>query len=219
MCAAPDWLRQYFTCWYNQPMHAEADYPHGRSRYNNRGCRCEICVTDRRAYIRAYMKKNRGRYAAKERAYRRSAKARNYGAVYRTNHRDQIAQQSSQYNHSPAGKMASKRAHQRRKQKLYNSHGDATIQQKLARWEYFGGLCYICRNTAGAMDHVKALARGGSLWPANLRPICKSCNSWKNNRTLEELQARGLPPPRAPYLTAPLLAQRMRGQIPLPCPS
>jgi hypothetical protein len=31
-------------------------------------------------------------------------------------------------------------------------------------------------------DHVKPLARGGSNWPANLRPACKSCNSRKGAR-------------------------------------
>jgi len=57
--------------------------------------------------------------------------------------------------------------------------GQATAEQRAARWEVFGGKCYICGAPAEAIDHVVPLARGGSNWPANLRPICNRCNSTK----------------------------------------
>ena len=57
--------------------------------------------------------------------------------------------------------------------------GQASIEQMTARWDYYGGLCYICGMPAEATDHVIPLAKGGSNWPANLRPICKRCNSVK----------------------------------------
>lgn len=57
--------------------------------------------------------------------------------------------------------------------------GSCNKTQFNARWEYYGGLCWVCRRVATAMDHVKPLAKGGTHWPANLRPICQPCNSRK----------------------------------------
>lgn len=53
-------------------------------------------------------------------------------------------------------------------------------QQIRARVEFYGGICWICRAVPyQAIDHVKPLARGGSNWPSNLRPVCRECNSRK----------------------------------------
>ena len=57
--------------------------------------------------------------------------------------------------------------------------GRCTKAQAEARWAYYGGRCWVCKAPAVAMDHVKPLARGGSHWPSNQRPICRSCNSRK----------------------------------------
>ena len=54
-----------------------------------------------------------------------------------------------------------------------------TAEHIQGRWELWGGRCYVCGAEAEAIDHVIPLARGGSHWPANLRPICGSCNSRK----------------------------------------
>jgi 5-methylcytosine-specific restriction endonuclease McrA len=45
----------------------------------------------------------------------------------------------------------------------------------------YGDRCYICGEPMEAIDHVKPLTKGGSHWPANIRPICWKCNSTKNN--------------------------------------
>lgn len=51
-----------------------------------------------------------------------------------------------------------------------------------ARWAMWGGKCWMCGTFATATDHVKPLCKGGSNWPANLRPACKPCNSRKGRR-------------------------------------
>ncbi len=53
------------------------------------------------------------------------------------------------------------------------------------RWAMWGGLCWVCGVKAEATDHVIPLSRGGAHWPANLRPICKVCNSSKNAKVHE----------------------------------
>jgi hypothetical protein len=67
-----------------------------------------------------------------------------------------------------------------RRMRMRRARGHSTDPQIRARIDFYGGLCWICRSAPyEALDHVKPLARGGSNWPANLRPACQSCNSQK----------------------------------------
>lgn len=52
-------------------------------------------------------------------------------------------------------------------------------EQRAARSAMWGDRCWLCGVEATAMDHVKPVAKGGLHVPANLRPICKPCNSRK----------------------------------------
>lgn len=51
-----------------------------------------------------------------------------------------------------------------------------------AKWNYWGGRCWICNAAANSWDHVKPLTKGGSHMLCNLRPACRSCNSSKSNK-------------------------------------
>lgn len=55
-----------------------------------------------------------------------------------------------------------------------------TAAQLAARLEFWGGRCWMCGDTATALDHVKPLSKGGWHALANIRPACTSCNSKKN---------------------------------------
>lgn len=57
--------------------------------------------------------------------------------------------------------------------------GTATVEQLQARWDFYGGRCYLCGDPAVEWDHVLPLARGGSDWPSNQRPSCGPCNRSK----------------------------------------
>ena len=57
-----------------------------------------------------------------------------------------------------------------------------TAQHIEQRWIFYGGKCWICGCVASAIDHVKPLDKGGSHFPANLRPVCKPCNSKKGTK-------------------------------------
>lgn len=57
-----------------------------------------------------------------------------------------------------------------------------TKEHIAARWEMWGGQCWICGAPATAIDHVKPLTAGGGHWPCNLRPICEHCNPSKGNK-------------------------------------
>lgn len=69
-----------------------------------------------------------------------------------------------------------------RRARIAGAAGHATAEQIAARVAYYGGRCWMCRAPWEHIDHVKPVARGGSNWPANLRPACASCNSAKRDR-------------------------------------
>lgn len=60
--------------------------------------------------------------------------------------------------------------------------GECTPRQLIARLDVFANRCWMCRQPAGEVDHVKPLSAGGSQWPANLRPACQACNTAKNSQ-------------------------------------
>lgn len=76
----------------------------------------------------------------------------------------------------PARVKASKAAYRSRHRR---AGGACTAEQLRARIDYFGGRCYVCGVLYEAVDHVKPIAAGGTHHPANLRPICNTCNSRK----------------------------------------
>jgi 5-methylcytosine-specific restriction endonuclease McrA len=82
-----------------------------------------------------------------------------------------------------AAAAARRRAHNE------NAPGCSSVVQRKARAEVYGGLCYLCGRPGKAMDHVIPLSKGGSNWPANLRPICGSCNNTKRDSWPYDIEA------------------------------
>lgn len=76
----------------------------------------------------------------------------------------------------------------RRRARKHDAPGGTytTAAHIAARWEMFGGRCWICGCPAEATDHMIALAKGGSHWPSNLRPICEHHNAVKHARSYKE---------------------------------
>jgi 5-methylcytosine-specific restriction endonuclease McrA len=75
-----------------------------------------------------------------------------------------------------------KTAHQaQRRARAAGAVGTVKYTQIAARLAYFGGRCWLCGESANAMDHVKPLSAGGPHWASNLRPVCTSCNSRKGD--------------------------------------
>ena len=72
----------------------------------------------------------------------------------------------------------------RRRALKNNAKGFCSSEQLRSRVEFYGGRCWICNGQYDSIDHVIPLSKGGSNWPSNLRPACRSCNSVKGSRLL-----------------------------------
>lgn len=99
---------------------------------------------------------------------------------YRQEHRQELAQYAVRYRKDHKEKVNACNTRQRARRA--DATGLCTASSREARWNLYGGLCYLCGRPAEAMDHVIPLSRGGTNWPANIRPICKECNSKKGSK-------------------------------------
>lgn len=110
-----------------------------------------------------------------------------------------LARKRNPESHAAAGRRWAKRfpekvrfySHQRRA-RLAGAKGTCSVVQLRARVDLYGGLCWVpgCGKAYEAIDHVIPLAKGGSNWPSNLRPICKSHNSRKKDHAATEFLRR-----------------------------
>ena len=153
------------------------------------------CKTCARIYQKVYYKRHREELVAKQKVYDKEhrEKIAAQRKVYRDKHRKKLAIYArAHYKEHREELVAKQRVYQeghpeqyrmyvaQRRAREASASGHVTIEQIQARWEYYGNKCYICGKDAEATDHVIPLSKGGSNWPANLRPICKRCNNSKH---------------------------------------
>ena len=103
-----------------------------------------------------------------------------YAKEYYQTHKEEFAARKKRWYKRNPGKVLEYN-NNRRALKL-RAKGTATAKQVQDRWEFYGNVCYLCGKLAEAIDHIIPLSKGGSNWPANLRPICKLCNSTKGSK-------------------------------------
>jgi 5-methylcytosine-specific restriction endonuclease McrA len=81
---------------------------------------------------------------------------------------------------------------QKRRSRKANAAGVCSEDQWMARFNFFGGLCWLqldgCTGVGDTIDHVIPLSRGGTNWPSNLRPACGHCNYVKGTKLPSELE-------------------------------
>lgn len=139
--------------------------------------RCRPC---HRVYRRSFVRDYAADYARRDKEREREMKR-----VYYIANRARLLARALQWQRDNPEKVAQREL--RRRARKRDAAGMFTAQQLQARWDFFGGQCWLCREPATGWDHVIPLARGGSNWPANLRPACRSCNARKKDRPWREV--------------------------------
>jgi len=135
--------------------------------------------------VRRYMKQYRTRdqYREQRNQYiaNNAEKIKQRERKYRMTHRGLHAEQARRAYHERPEIYHAIKARRRAMERVASGANYTTATHIQHRKEIWGNLCWICGAVATATDHVKPLAAGGSHFPANLRPICKSCNSKKGS--------------------------------------
>jgi 5-methylcytosine-specific restriction endonuclease McrA len=121
------------------------------------------------------------------------AYTQDYNRAYYLRNREDVKEKTKRWtreNAEAARTIARHKAHRRRARRA-DAKGDYTESQWQARLAYYGYRCYLCGvdwfsldSFDRTIDHVIPLSQGGTNWPANLRPACRSCNSSKDPRSV-----------------------------------
>jgi 5-methylcytosine-specific restriction endonuclease McrA len=172
---------------------------HGR-RYCDFSCRDQArYLRDpeaRKARSKAYYHANieAGRKVRAEYERRNSEAARRRWHAWMEKHPGVArAQARERWRENPEEYRTKHRAHQgQRRARVAGASGRASPDQVAARFAMWGGRCSVpgCGRPGDTIDHAIPLARGGSHWPANLRPMCRAHNCAKSDLTISEFLAR-----------------------------
>jgi 5-methylcytosine-specific restriction endonuclease McrA len=157
---------------------------------------------DRKAYTKAYNKMYNESHKDKRIEYRKDYNEthkkeiaeyhKTYDKMYYEEHKGEVTLQQKRYKHKyQQEKPYIHRAHTRKRRLLHlNVEGSHTYQEflflcVLVNWECSYCRCALTLSTV-TEDHVIPLTRGGSDDITNILPACKSCNSSKGNKLVEE---------------------------------
>lgn len=150
------------------------------------------------AKCKTYVRENAAAVAARKKRWYEANKDRilaaareRYGSESEEWRAARVARLSDWKLRNPEAYRAGKKAAKWRRR---GASGDAAHAQVEARVVLWGCRCWLCGEPWREVDHMKPIARGGSNWPANLRPACSGCNRRKHARIVEA-RSRYLPRP------------------------
>lgn len=160
-------------CGIDKPLE---DFPKDKRNRDGRNGQCNRCRNEK---IKQWQGRNRDRTRAASNRWkeRNPDWVKNYSAQYYADNKEEMRAKFKAYM-TPERNSYYMRLRRDRKR---GAEGICTFTQLQARIDYYAGLCWICGDPMQAIDHVKPLAKGGTEWPSNLRPICTSCNSKKRD--------------------------------------
>lgn len=120
-------------------------------------------------------------------------KCRKTHAAYRAAYPEKVREKHAAYGAAyPEKRAAHCRNRRARARMAEGSHTAEDIQRIYA---FQNGKCAICKVKVGKkyhVDHIKALTKGGSNWPATLQILCGPCNARKHNHDpIEHMQSLG----------------------------
>ena len=154
--------------------------------------RCRVCRSVEGAN---WKRENRERILQVNAAYRDKNREslRAYNRAWNKANRDKHEANTKKWRERHPLKYKAQKLRHRNMRRRAAGHAYATVQRIAARIEYYAGLCVYCRKPADTIDHRIPLSRGGTNFPANLVPACRSCNSRKRHLTEREFREEVMP--------------------------
>ena len=173
---------------------------------------CKDCVSD---YNKLHRAEHRERLRQQDREYYRQNReqVRAGQKQYRLTHKEQVELQKKEWEKANPDKVKEiarkyRESHKEQRREYYNHYADehpgwlASVVHRRRTLVKGGGnftdnewkqLCqkYSCRCLACGekkpltVDHVIPLSKGGTNTIENIQPLCKSCNSKKNNKAVD----------------------------------
>jgi 5-methylcytosine-specific restriction endonuclease McrA len=167
-------LRRYFT--------GEPCFRGHLAERNVNGLGCVACFQER---YQANAEAKRAKVRAYEQSDPEAHKKRR--ALYRAKNWKLIVEQQSAWQAAHPEQVRQWRNNRRAREMF--AEGRHTAEDIRSIYKAQRGKCAGCGGKTGdnyQVDHIKALSRGGSNWPANLQILCPTCNQRKGARDAEE---------------------------------
>lgn len=111
-----------------------------------------------------------------------------YQKRYRERNKEKVKKYNREYNKSINGKINKNKYKQNRKAKKKNGVRTLTTTEWNDNLKKFNHSCAYCGTKSEYLhqEHIIPLSKGGWYTKQNIIPACKSCNSRKNNKELNE---------------------------------
>lgn len=149
--------------------------------------------------VRAYVAAYRSRHPERLREQEAQNRVRNAESIkkaqkeWRARNPDQVREIDAAWRRANPDKAKAKyRNRQARKRAAEGFHTAEDVQRI---YDAQRGKCACCKKKVEGrydVDHIVALSKGGSNWPANLQILCPFCNGSKNNKdSIEFMQSLG----------------------------
>lgn len=163
-----------------------------------------VCKKTAKGHQSTCVECNREKQAARSKKHYEANK-KDYvdnAARWKAENKDKVAEGDMKYRMTDAAKKLAKERNRRWRKKnpekarekaatyLANKRalsGHCSIGEWKMRLAYYGGKCFYC-GTEGNIEreHRIPVSRGGTNWPSNLVPACRSCNAKKHAKTESE---------------------------------
>jgi 5-methylcytosine-specific restriction endonuclease McrA len=124
------------------------------------------------------------RLSGEERAQWKQESTRLTKARYYHNHSEAVRAKVAKWRQENPDKVRA--LWNRRRARKKSAAGTCTAEEWNTLLERLGGKCLCCGTAEKiTVDHVKPLSKGGANSIDNLQPLCVSCNSRKNAKTID----------------------------------
>ena len=114
---------------------------------------------------------------------------------YRKNNKEKLIKIKKKYRKSEKGKILSQRTHFKRKTKMKDIINTLTAEEWLDILKEHKYKCIYCDKEFDLFelptkDHIIPISKGGNNIKRNIVPACRSCNSKKHNKILQDMEIK-----------------------------